>query len=281
MLLFAPHALLSFSTPEAKCTYKTPTTCDADDGCTWCKCGALPSQCWTIADSKKLPPGVYDCDKKDAAVAQQQPVTLVTFDGSATDKKWQDMNDPVMGGKSKSSFAVADGAGKFSGKCAIVPFLKAPGFCKIATERSLFAPAKFADASAFIDGSLYLTVKSSTPTYKGFKVDFGAKNLTRPPGSMSHGGASLKANFQLPAAAADAFVTVKIPFSSFSVDWSDYTGDCDTKDPNGYQHVCCDAEHPGVCPQAHHLANIESFEVWAEGVEGDFELELQSIAAGP
>jgi len=34
-------------------------------------------------------------------------------------------------------------------------------------------------------------------------------------------------------------------------------------------------------PKAHHLAHIESFEVWAEGVAGDFELELKQIAAGP
>ena len=41
--------------------------------------------------------------------------------------------------------------------------------------------------------------------------------------------------------------TVKIPFSAFSYDWSDYTGRCDTKDPrNGTQHVCCSAEHPEV-----------------------------------
>ena len=44
--------------------------------------------------------------------------------------------------------------------------------------------------STFIDGALYLTLKSSTPAYKGFKVDFGAKNLTRPSGSLSHGGTS-------------------------------------------------------------------------------------------
>jgi len=214
--------------------------------------------------------------------APQSPVVLVTFDGSATDRKWHVTNDPVMGGQSKSTFAVKDGVGMFSGTCAVVPFLKAPGFCNIGTEHGLFTPPKFADASAFIDGSLYLTLKSSTPSYKGFKVDFGAKNLTRPSGNaMHHSGASLKANFEVPAAAAAGFVTVKVPFSSFSVDWSDYTGECDTKDPGGYQHVCCDSEHPEVCPQAHHLASITSFEVWAEGTAGDFDLELKQIAVGP
>ena len=112
-------------------------------------------------------------------------------------------------------------------------------------------------------GSLYLTLKSSTPGYKGFKVDFGAKNLTRPSGSLDHGGTSLKANFEVPA--SDTFVTVKVPFRSFSVDWSDYTGDCDTKDPNGYQHLCCDSAHPDVCAQTHHLAGITHFAIWAEG----------------
>jgi subtilase family serine protease len=44
-------------------------SCDADKktggGCTWCKCAAVPSACFTIADSKKLPPGVYECDSSD------------------------------------------------------------------------------------------------------------------------------------------------------------------------------------------------------------------------
>ena len=83
-------------------------------------------------------------------------MVLVTFDGSATDRKWHVTNDPVMGGQSKSTFAVEAGVGKFSGTCAVVPFLKAPGFCNIGTEHGLFTPAKFADASAFIHGSLYV-----------------------------------------------------------------------------------------------------------------------------
>ena len=47
--------------------HTTQKSCDADKttggGCVWCKCGALPSACWTIANSEKLPPGVYICDK--------------------------------------------------------------------------------------------------------------------------------------------------------------------------------------------------------------------------
>jgi hypothetical protein len=47
----------------AACSEKTATACDADAACNWCKCAALPSQCWTLADAKKLPAGVYVCDK--------------------------------------------------------------------------------------------------------------------------------------------------------------------------------------------------------------------------
>ena len=38
-----------------------------------------------------------------------------------------------MGGKSISTFSTQSGMGVFDGTCAIVPFLKAPGFCKIST----------------------------------------------------------------------------------------------------------------------------------------------------
>ena len=84
--------------------------------------------------------------------APQESVVLVTFDGSKTDRQWHKTDDPVMGGKSKSTFVVQDGVGMFSGTCAIVPFLKAPGFCNVGTEHGPLRPARFADASAFIDG---------------------------------------------------------------------------------------------------------------------------------
>ena len=47
-------------------------------------------------------------------------------------------------------------------------------------------------------------------------------------------------SFMVPA--GDSFSTIKVPLSSFSVDWSDYTGECTTKDPTGEQHVCCSAD---------------------------------------
>lgn len=47
-------------------TYHDQDKCDADKtmggGCVWCKCRALPSSCWTIANSKHLPSAVFKCD---------------------------------------------------------------------------------------------------------------------------------------------------------------------------------------------------------------------------
>lgn len=211
---------------------------------------------------------------------REDQVILATFDGAeGTTYRWSDMNDPVMGGQSHSSFVVADSAGEFKGTCAIVPFLKAPGFCKIATQRSFFHAPHFADVSHFADGALYLDVQTTTPEYEGFMVSFGAKNATRPPGAMHHEPPTFKAGFKV---SGTERTTVKVPFSSFSVDWSDFTGRCDTKDPgSGFQHSCCGAEHPEVCPTAQHLAQITGLELWAEGIEGDFDLKVFSIGAGP
>lgn len=210
-----------------------------------------------------------------------QLVTLATFDNAkATTYTWRAMNDPVMGGQSHSSFKVEDSEGHFQGTCAVVPFLKAPGFCKVGTQRSLFAPPPhFANASRFIDGALYLDVETTTPEYAGFFVAFGAKNAKRPSGAQHHSSPSFKASFKVPGRER---TTVKVPFSNFSVDWSDYTGRCDTKDPrDGFQHHCCTAEHPDVCPKAEHLGQITSLELWAEGVAGNFDIKVFSIGAGP
>ena len=49
--------------------HSTQSSCDADTttggGCTWCKCAALPSACWTLDNAKSLPSGVYQCDSTE------------------------------------------------------------------------------------------------------------------------------------------------------------------------------------------------------------------------
>ena len=72
-----------------------------------------------------------------ATAAALAPVTLATFDGSATDYHWLEENDPVMGGVSINCTFTKDAAANckgrllrafFSGVVGIVPSLKAPGF---------------------------------------------------------------------------------------------------------------------------------------------------------
>ena len=201
---------------------------------------------------------------------------LASFDGGARALQWFVTNDPVMGGQSHSTLRVAGGVGTFAGTCAIVPFLGAAGFCRMGS-----TTATLPDASAFAsDGALHLSLRSSSPSYQGFKLGFSSLHMPSPPG-MRHGTPAFKAGFALPAAAADGWVDVRVPFSSFSYDTSEYTGRCDTTDPNGLHHHCCSAAHPEVCPGANHLASMRSLQLWAEGVEGDFSLEVQSISAGP
>jgi len=90
-----------------------------------------------------------------------------------------------MGGASHSTFKVtADKTGLFSGTCAIVKFLKAPGFAKI------MGSAKFGDITG--KSSITLRVKSSTPDYKGFKIAFAAPGI---PKTSMFGGSSYKAGF--------------------------------------------------------------------------------------
>merc|ERR1711988_1003311 len=98
---------------------------------------------------------------------ESTPGSLVTFDGAAgTTFKFVELNDPVMGGKSTGTWSLGSGFGIFDGEVVDVPSLKAPGFIKAA------ADGKFPDVSEFLDGSLVLAVRSSTPDYAGYRVSF-------------------------------------------------------------------------------------------------------------
>ena len=177
----------------------------------------------------------------------------------------------VMGGKSTSTFAVdtSNKLGVFNGTCAIVPFLHAPGFAKITTTGW---SNTFADVSSHLNGYMELRVKSDKPNYGGYRVAFSAKNVPR---TSKYGGGSFKAGFNLTD--TTDFQIVKVPFKDFSYDWSGFTGRCDTKDPDGTQHHCCNNDK--YCPTTTFLSSITDLEVWAEGAVGDFHLDIDYIGA--
>eukprot|EP00035_Acanthoeca_spectabilis_P040120 m.67456 g.67456 ORF g.67456 m.67456 type:complete len:221 (+) comp9866_c0_seq1:60-722(+) len=206
-----------------------------------------------------------------APLAPLDSKVLVTFGpGKPTSFTFKEMDDPVMGGKSIGNWSVVGDVGTFQGVTAIVPALKAPGFCSVG---SLEVKA---DAGDYVSGSLVLSARTTTPQYAGFKISLGAIGVPH-----HHDGhelvGSYKANFTVPA--GTDFSDVIIPFKMFSSDWSDFTGNCFTKDPDGYQHLCCTPENSDVCPKANLLAKIIQIQIWAEGVEGDFHLDIQSISA--
>lgn len=200
-------------------------------------------------------------------------VDLVTFDGSdeKTSWSWKDLNDPVMGGQSESTWTINKTAGVavWDGEVKIVPSLKAPGFCNAETTSGLGVLRKANDASPFTH--LLMRVRS-TIEYDGFKVSLAADTLNPQFDSF-------KSEFNV-TRHDGVWHTVSVPFESFSNDWSSFTGRCDTTDPNGKTHKCCSKENPDVCITEKNLKDISQFGLWTEGVAGKFHIEFAWIRAG-
>eukprot|EP00729_Bicosta_minor_P003948 gene3948-243_t len=193
---------------------------------------------------------------------------LATFDGvdKTTTLTWEVKNDPVMGGASTSSLI-------FSGTCAVVKYLKAPGFASVHT-----SPGQvFNRAGSALNGTMDLMLRSTTPTYTGFKVGWSAKGIPIKP-QYGHGDGSFKASIQLKD--QTDWQLVQIPMSDFSDDWSPFTGNCDTHDPTGKQHHCCGTgDLAQYCPTSVFLSALTDISIWAEGVAGDFQIEAKWIGA--
>merc|ERR1711953_1543031 len=193
--------------------------------------------------------------------------SLVTFDGAKeTTFEFKELNDPVMGGKSTGTWSLGNGFGILDGEVVDVPSLSAPGFIKAAGD------GRFPDISAFIDGSLVLSVRTTTPEYAGYRVTF-VSGAASPDFSCAGGGGlpfsrgCFKNKFSVPA--GSEFVEVKIPFNTFSDKWSSATGE---------QTSTC-AENKDVCPTASKLSKIQRVEFWGEGALGKLHLEIQSVSA--
>jgi len=188
---------------------------------------------------------------------------IMLEDFSGPKHKWMEMNDPVMGGKSTGDFVVdeTEHVGAFHGSVEIVSFLNAPGFIKAETTKGESWP----DVSG-CEG-LQFTVRSETPDYQGFRVSFGSK---RPPDGFPY-SYGFKSNLKLNDIGNDdtAFRSYKIPFDDFTDKWDAGTGDA---------VVTC-AENKEYCPDEASKKDLYSVAVWGEGVEGEVDLKIQSIAA--
>ena len=183
-------------------------------------------------------------------------IVLESFDNPR--HSWEEMNDPVMGGKSTGTFTVESGIGLFEGEVVDVPFLHAPGF--IQTRTKMGEHVYFPDVSSC--SALQLVVKTNQP-YDGYRFSFG--NAHAPGGKFFAYGykATLK---DVPT---DDYGKIIIPFDEFTDFWDDATGDP--------IHTC--HENKLYCPDELTLKNMQRLTVWAEGVAGKVSLEIKSISA--
>jgi len=182
-----------------------------------------------------------------------EPIDLATFDG-AVSHSWHTENDPVMGGRSDSKFEVKDGYGDYSGTCRIVPSLKAPGFTIALTETPL--QGHFPDVSA-ADG-IILGLRNVEANVTKFKFAFCDSRIN----PFRCQFQSFKADFEIMP--SDSFGEVFLPWSAFSDKWSSYTGEHTAEDP----------------PTASSLRSITQLQIWTEGVEGTFHLQIKYVRAG-
>jgi len=201
-----------------------------------------------------------DGDAENEASAVSSTVdTFVLEDFKNPTHDWRSMNDPVMGGRSKSSVRVEDGMAKFEGTCAIVPFLKAPGFITMVTGGFFGKAESFPDVRAC--KGLEINLRSSVD-YKGYYVSFGTD---RAPGGRHAVGYKTPLSLE----STKDFVTLQIPFDEFSSKWDE---------ASGKTTVTCQ-ENPKYCPSLDNLKDMKTISFWGEGVEGEVALDVRSIYA--
>lgn len=188
-----------------------------------------------------------------APAAAVKDVAVETF-GDEPNHVWYALNDPVMGGLSTGTFMVQDGVGIFQGEVKDVPSLKAPGFIAARTGRGGYFP----DLRS-CDG-LVMRVKSDT-AYEGFRASFGTNFAGTMPYAQGY-----KTQFDVPVG---EFGDVKLAFTDFSDNWDPKTGNV---------VISCEEDNQ-YCPDDATLQNFQKFEIMAEGVKGNINLEIQSIHA--
>lgn len=180
---------------------------------------------------------------------------------------WTTLNDPVMGGKSHSDLTIdqENGIARFTGECAIVPSLQAPGFITMETGSQFFdKPSKFPDVSSCSGFAMEL---KTNVEYSGYRFSFGKAHAQGGRFAYGYKAPILQEEDQIPVG---EFVTITIPFDQFSDRWDDATGDIITP---------CNDDNPQFCPSTQWLQRMETMSFWGEGVEGTIDLEIKTISA--
>lgn len=221
------------------------------------------------------------------AVVAMEDKVLVSFPGGIR-TNFRELNDPVMGGQSVGNFTKVDGEyGLFQGEVKNVTSLHAPGFCNIQVLSGLrtIDISEYVQDSSLSSGGIKLKIEyaqsADEKPFAEYRFGMSGKSIPKHGGEAHELEGSYKGNFNVKPTTGkkngEDCQIVHVPFSSFSSDWSDFTGTCDFKDPDGTQHHCCDSAHADVCPSQDHTKDLTALSIWAEGVEGPFALKIYEI----
>jgi hypothetical protein len=187
-------------------------------------------------------------------IAIATAVPIATFDGAECTGSWdwETVNDPVMGGVSKSSFRIEGKIGVWSGDVKIVPFLKAPGFCTLRAP-GFRKTAKFPD----LRGSDGLVVRTAA---KGALKDFRVTLSTDGAGRGMFKDMSYSAEFR----STDDFEDVFVPWKAFKCQ---------------YHGKNMDWFCPRLANQLDQVNSIGFATHYPLEAETPFELKIESISA--
>eukprot|EP00747_Dinoflagellata_sp_TGD_P217548 gnl/TRDRNA2_/TRDRNA2_89935_c0_seq5.p1 gnl/TRDRNA2_/TRDRNA2_89935_c0~~gnl/TRDRNA2_/TRDRNA2_89935_c0_seq5.p1 ORF type:complete len:411 (+),score=79.87 gnl/TRDRNA2_/TRDRNA2_89935_c0_seq5:106-1233(+) len=130
---------------------------------------------------------------------------IATFDDAkGTTWSWQTVNDPIMGGKSNSTFEVdtSKQLGIWDGEVRLVPGLQAPGFCQVQAP-GLYKEAAFPDLS----GTRGIEVRARQANMPGL-TNFNIQLRT----NKVQGPSSYTADFEM----TDSMHDITVPWSAFN-----------------------------------------------------------------
>jgi hypothetical protein len=211
------------------------------------------------------------------------PVDIVTFGGdvdSASTWRFHEIYDTVMGGQSTGKFDVVNDIAIFEGTCS---HLKTPGdaqggFCKIeTTDVEIYGKNKGIDVRK--RSHIVMEVRSSI-AYNGFALSFVPDSY--------HMFQCFKVHLGNNIPVTKNFISIAIPFDHFftthhhKLFGSTASSPVVTRTINYYdRHEASSSCYtdPSTCIREVQKKDFAKIEIIAEGIVGDFKLEIKSIRA--
>lgn len=209
------------------------------------------------------------------AASDSGDIKLVTFDNPGN---WKLEVDPATAGNSQGKLSFKDGALNLNGYCQYRPFLtqkrqETSGFIKVDTTDQKFPDVSACEGISVVakqTGIASNKVGEEKSKFEGYNFCIGGNRAGETSGKLAKrsrlGNQCYKSKLNVPQ---NEFGTIQIPFKDFSNFWDAETGAI---------VVSCE-QSPKNCPDQATLANMRDMSFWAEGDQGDFNLEVKSVIA--